>query len=101
MSTDSDRNPIDNGSFWFDSLDELQCEEPGPLPTDVDIAIVGAGFTGMWTAYYLNRSNPNLDIAVFESNTIGFGASGRNGGWCMGWSQDLTDRLSDPNTQSE
>ena len=101
MSTNSDQNPIHNGSFWFDSLDGLQCEEPGPLPTDVDIAIVGAGFTGMWTAYYLNRSNPNLDIAVFESNTVGFGASGRNGGWCMGWSQDLADRLLDPNTQSD
>jgi glycine/D-amino acid oxidase-like deaminating enzyme len=48
----------------------------------VDVAIVGAGFTGLWTAYYLNRQDPSLRIAVLEAETAGFGASGRNGGWC-------------------
>ena len=59
------------------------------LPTDVlegdteaDVCIVGAGYTGLWTAYYLARSRPDLRVAVVESHIAGFGASGRNGGWC-------------------
>jgi glycine/D-amino acid oxidase-like deaminating enzyme len=43
---------------------------------------VGAGFTGLWTALYLARADPSLRIAVVEAETAGFGASGRNGGWC-------------------
>lgn len=50
--------------------------------TQVDIAIVGAGYTGLWTAYYLHRADPSLRIAVLEAEIAGFGASGRNGGWC-------------------
>ncbi|MDT4933868.1 MAG: hypothetical protein QOK11_1760 [Pseudonocardiales bacterium] len=55
-----------------------------PLPRDstVDVAIVGAGFTGLWTAYYLLAADPSLRVAVVESEIAGFGASGRNGGWC-------------------
>ena len=45
------------------------------------MAIVGAGFTGLWTALYLARADPTLRIAVVEAETAGFGASGRNGGW--------------------
>ncbi len=44
--------------------------------------MVGAGFTGLWTAYYLSRADPTLRIAVLEAEVAGFGASGRNGGWC-------------------
>jgi glycine/D-amino acid oxidase-like deaminating enzyme len=43
---------------------------------------VGAGYTGLWTAYYLAHADPSLRIAVLEAETVGFGASGRNGGWC-------------------
>ncbi len=46
------------------------------------MAIVGAGFTGLWTAYYLARADPSLRIVVLEAEVAGFGASGRNGGWC-------------------
>jgi len=49
---------------------------------DVDVAIVGAGYTGLWTAYHLLKSDPGLHVAVIEKETVGFGASGRNGGWC-------------------
>ena len=49
---------------------------------DVDVAIVGAGMTGLWTAWYLLQRDPTLDIAIVERETVGFGASGRNGGWC-------------------
>ena len=86
-----------NGSFWFDSLDELPPPAPpDALPEKVDVAIVGGGFTGLWTAYYLNRHQPDLDIAVFEAETVGFGASGRNGGWCMGMAMGIEERLHGP-----
>jgi glycine/D-amino acid oxidase-like deaminating enzyme len=48
----------------------------------VDVAIVGAGYTGLWTAYYLKLADPGLRIAIVEAEVAGFGASGRNGGWC-------------------
>ncbi|HEY7145027.1 MAG TPA: FAD-binding oxidoreductase [Streptosporangiaceae bacterium] len=70
-------------SFWLDTVPgEL---EPGPaLPgdTEADVAIAGAGFTGLWTAYYLALASPGLRIVVCERDIAGFGASGRNGGWC-------------------
>ena len=70
-------------SLWHD-------QHPGdwapraPLPGDrtVDVAIVGAGFTGLWTALSLLREDPSLRVAVVEREVAGFGASGRNGGWC-------------------
>ena len=52
--------------------------------TQVDIAIVGGGYTGLWTAYYLLRLDPALRVLVIEKEIVGFGASGRNGGWCVG-----------------
>lgn len=69
-------------SLWFASCAEDLTAGP-PLQTDitVDVAIVGAGFTGLWTAYYLAKARPELRIAVLEKEIAGFGASGRNGGW--------------------
>ena len=70
-------------SFWLDTVPGSL--EPGPsLPGDLDadVAIVGAGFTGLWTAYYLSLADPGLRIVVCERDIAGFGASGRNGGWC-------------------
>ncbi|HUP54356.1 MAG TPA: FAD-dependent oxidoreductase, partial [Methylomirabilota bacterium] len=70
-------------SYWL--------REPGPaadppLATtdhlDVDVAIIGAGFTGLWTAIALTDTDPSLRIAVLEAETVAFGASGRNGGFC-------------------
>ncbi len=46
------------------------------------MVVVGAGLTGLWSAYYLHRADPSLRIAVLEQEVAGFGASGRNGGWC-------------------
>ena len=86
-----------NGSFWFHSLDDPPAPTPpASLPDRVDVAIVGAGFTGLWTAYYLSRHQPDLGIAVFEAETVGFGASGRNGGWCMGMAEGIQERLHGP-----
>jgi len=47
-----------------------------------DVAIAGAGYTGLWTAYALKRADPTLRVVVCEREIAGFGASGRNGGWC-------------------
>ena len=78
-------SPYRRLSLWWDQLsDELAGPRRPPLagPTSADVAIVGAGFTGLWTAYYLLRADPTLRVVVLEAETAGFGASGRNGGWC-------------------
>jgi glycine/D-amino acid oxidase-like deaminating enzyme len=70
-------------SFWHDTVPgTLTPGEPLAGDIDADVAIVGAGFTGLWTAYYLARADPGLRIVVCEREIAGFGASGRNGGWC-------------------
>ena len=72
-------------SYWFHALGGLPKPRPAlPGATDVDVAIVGGGFTGLWTAYYLKRADPSLRIAILESEVCGYGASGRNGGWVCG-----------------
>ena len=70
-------------SYWLGCAgDALVPGDPLPGDRDVDVAIAGAGFTGLWTAYYLSQADPGLRIAVCEREIAGFGASGRNGGWC-------------------
>ncbi|MFM8957458.1 MAG: FAD-dependent oxidoreductase [Actinomycetota bacterium] len=56
-----------------------------PSSLEVDVAIVGGGLSGLWTAYYLSSLLPSARIAVVEARRVGFGASGRNGGWCSGF----------------
>ncbi|HYI45444.1 MAG TPA: FAD-binding oxidoreductase [Actinomycetota bacterium] len=70
-------------SMWLDQVDDDLAPRP-PLGEnlDVDVAIVGAGYTGLWTAYYLLKADPGLRVALVEREIAGFGASGRNGGWC-------------------
>ena len=70
-------------SLWHQTTpDDWVPRDPLPGDVEADVAIVGAGFTGLWTAYYLLRENPALRVVVLEAETAGFGASGRNGGWC-------------------
>lgn len=72
-------------SWWMDQLDEDLIPRPSLQESlVVDVAIIGAGFTGLWTAYYLKLLAPHLRVAIVEAETAGFGASGRNGGWLMG-----------------
>lgn len=62
-----------------------------PGDTTADVCIVGAGYTGLWTAYYLRKADPSIKIIIVEKEFAGFGASGRNGGWCSGgfsWSKE-------------
>ncbi|MDQ4144449.1 MAG: FAD-binding oxidoreductase [Actinomycetota bacterium] len=69
-------------SLWLDSAGDLVPRDPLQGDLDVDVAIVGGGYTGLWTAYYLATADPSLRIAIVEKEIAGFGASGRNGGWC-------------------
>jgi glycine/D-amino acid oxidase-like deaminating enzyme len=72
-------------SFWFDALGRDVSVRPSLSgPIDADVAVLGAGYTGLWTAYYLKSLEPSLSVAVLEAETAGFGASGRNGGWLKG-----------------
>jgi glycine/D-amino acid oxidase-like deaminating enzyme len=76
-------------SFWHETVPGSLDPQPSlstarTADRAVDVAIVGAGFTGLWSAYYLQRAEPGMRIAVVEAETAGFGASGRNGGWCSG-----------------
>ena len=72
-------------SLWMDQVASAGSGSRRPAleaDVDADIAIVGAGFTGLWTAYYLAEADPSLRVVVLEREFAGFGASGRNGGWC-------------------
>lgn len=72
-------------SLWLDQLSgPLEPRPPLPGDDSADVAIVGAGYTGLWTAYSLLRADPTLRIVLIEREMVGFGASGRNGGWCVG-----------------
>ncbi len=73
-----------SGSLWVATMpgDRRVAGTPLDRDIDVDVAIVGAGYTGLWTALSLAARDPSLRIAVFEREDVGFGASGRNGGWC-------------------
>lgn len=78
---------VDGGvSHWYSSSSEGLPDPRPSLPgdRDADVCIVGAGYTGLWTAYYLKRRDPGLRITVLEARFAGFGASGRNGGWLSG-----------------
>jgi glycine/D-amino acid oxidase-like deaminating enzyme len=82
-------------SLWLDGLagDPLVPRAALPGPADADVAIVGAGYTGLWTAYYLRRADPGLRVVVLEREIAGFGASGRNGGWCSAFMPMDRERL--------
>jgi len=72
--------------YWWRSLGGPPAPRaPLPGPAEADVAIVGAGYTGLWTAYYLKRAQPSLEVVVLERELAGFGASARNGGWVSGF----------------
>jgi glycine/D-amino acid oxidase-like deaminating enzyme len=70
-------------SYWLATCgDDLAPRPPLDGSASADVAILGAGYTGLWTAYYLLRADPSLRVVLLERDIAGFGASGRNGGWC-------------------
>jgi len=87
--------------LWWEAITRKPTREPLTASISVDVVIIGGGFTGLWTAYYLAQRDPGLDIAVVERDFIGYGASGRNGGWCYpGFAADpgQIEALSDTQT---
>jgi glycine/D-amino acid oxidase-like deaminating enzyme len=86
---------IGGPSYWFHAIGGLPPSRPAlPGSIEVDVAIVGAGLTGLWTAYELKRADPALRIAIVERQVAGYGASGRNGGWLCGTLAGASDERS-------
>lgn len=71
-------------SFWLDQLGSRPSRPALTGDREGDVCIVGGGLTGLWTAYELKRADPSLVVVVLEARQVGFGASGRNGGWVVG-----------------
>jgi glycine/D-amino acid oxidase-like deaminating enzyme len=81
-------------SLWLDAVDDDLTPRPSlEGDRDVDVAIVGAGYTGLWTAYALKQHDPSLRVVLLEREIAGFGASGRNGGWCSDFFPVSWDRV--------
>jgi glycine/D-amino acid oxidase-like deaminating enzyme len=89
-------------SLWHETAEDDWSPRPSlPGDRDADVAIVGAGFTGLWTALYLARADPSLRIAVVEAETAGFGASGRNGGWCSALFPSSLDSIAQRSSRAD
>ncbi len=83
---------IEQSCYWLASRNEYVSSPPLKGRQSCQIAVVGAGFTGLWTAYFLKQLDPELDVAVIEQGVVGYGASGRNAG-IVGTSVDFSDEL--------
>lgn len=86
-SSDPGSRATDDGAVgrhpvWHDTADPAPHRAPLSGDITADVAIVGGGYTGLWAAYYLIEADPTLRVVILEKETVGFGASGRNGGWC-------------------
>ena len=68
-------------SLWRDTNRRFFFQSPA-VDLDADVLIIGAGFSGLWTAAHLKKADPQLNIVILDAQQPGFGASGRNGGWC-------------------
>ncbi|TME03639.1 MAG: FAD-dependent oxidoreductase [Chloroflexi bacterium] len=79
-------------SWWLrEALDHEDARPCPPLAADAkaDVVVVGGGFSGLWTAYFLTERDPNLGVVVLEQDICGGGPSGRNGGFASGWWDEL------------
>ena len=86
-------------SWWMEeALSHPEFAGPGTRPlegdTTADVVILGGGYTGMWTAWFLKEREPDLDVVLLEADICGGGPSGRNGGFCDGWWGHLGDLIS-------
>ncbi|MBM7170069.1 FAD-dependent oxidoreductase [Streptomyces sp. G44] len=80
--TGNANGPVNGGiSFWYADDGLPPAREPLTSDATADVCVVGGGYTGLWTAYYLKKAAPFLRITVLEQKFCGYGASGRNGGW--------------------
>ena len=81
-----------NSSLWQGKQD-ITYRKSISKNDSFDVAIIGAGFSGLWSAFHLKQFQPNLKIAIFEKEYVGFGASGRNGGWASAEYPTSSNRL--------
>ncbi len=68
--------------FWLDSADRPEPTPPLAGSTRADLVVVGGGYTGLWTALLAKEADPSRDVLLLEARTVGWSASGRNGGFC-------------------
>src|ERR1700704_1797804 len=90
--TDLALTPGAERSWWLRealALENGSASPPLAKNVNADVAIVGGGFTGLWTAYFLSQANPSLGIVLLEQDICGGGPSGRNGGFASGWWDEL------------
>ena len=85
-------------SWWLEeALSHPEFADPPAPPlskdTEADVVILGGGYTGMWTAWFLKEREPGLDVVLLEADICGGGPSGRNGGFCDGWWGHLGDMV--------
>ena len=83
-------------SWWLEealALPEFAGPVTPPLQEDTsaDVVILGGGYTGLWTAWFLKERRPDLDVVLLEADICGGGPSGRNGGFCDGWWEKIRD----------
>jgi glycine/D-amino acid oxidase-like deaminating enzyme len=76
-------SPTDAVGYWLTASPAGPARAPLGGDSVCDVAVVGAGFTGLWTAIALTDTDPSLRVTVLEADTVGYGASGRNGGFCQ------------------
>jgi glycine/D-amino acid oxidase-like deaminating enzyme len=71
------------GNFWGESKERRDAAPPLSGDLSVDVAVIGAGYTGLAAAYHLKVAEPGLDVAILDAESAGYGASGRNAGFVM------------------
>ena len=79
MSVESSR-PVEEACFWLAARAPRAAQPPLVDAVEADVAIIGGGFTGLWTAIALTEAEPGLRVALIEQRRCGYGASGRNAG---------------------
>lgn len=74
-----DAEPV---AFWLDTPQRPAARPPLEGSTETDLAVIGGGYTGLWTALLAKERDPGRDVVVVEGRRVGWAASGRNGGFC-------------------
>lgn len=88
-------------SLWRDTAGPAPSIPAGELPAAADVVIIGGGYTGLWSALHLLRESPGLSVVVLEHTHVGFGASGRNGGWASALFPTSLERVAERSSRAD